>query len=196
MIGSKIRDKILNQLFFTGSGEILIADFGCADMKFASHLLQEVNQTDQLKGLTFKIFGFDLTSDDIMVPEELQAAFHIKTFNGIDVGDESHFVEMKNSFDFVISTCALWGSSDSWKNTIKNAFQILKQNGHFLLAEKRKRLPRNFDIIETAGVDYNLSGLKIKTAEMNNFRKVFLGLKLTKEDDFDAEHLISLIPGR
>jgi SAM-dependent methyltransferase len=183
-------------LFFPGSREILIADFGCADMKFASHLLQEVNLSDQPKGLSFKIFGFDLTSDDIMVPEDLKAAFHIKTFNKTDVAENSSFVEMENSFDFVISTCALWGSSDSWKNIIKNGFQILKPNGHFLLAEKRKRLPRNFDIIETAGVDYNLSGLKIKTAEMNNFRKAFLGLKLTKEDDFDAEHLISLIPGR
>jgi hypothetical protein len=103
---------------------------------------------------------------------------------------------MENCMDFVISTCALWGSSDSWKNTIENAFQILKQNGHFLLAEKRKRLPKNFDRIETAGVDYNLSGLKMKTEELNNFREVFLGLKLTKEDDFDANKLISLIPNR
>ena len=183
-------------MFFSGSRDILIADFGCADMKFASHLLQEVNQSDQLKGLTFKIFGFDLTSDDIMVPEDLKAAFHIKTFNGTDVADESSFEEMKNSFDFVISTCALWGSSDSWKSTIKNAFQILKQNGHFLLAEKRKRLPNQFDKIENAGVDYNLSCLKIKSEELKNFRKDFLGLKLTKEDDFDPNELISLIPGR
>jgi SAM-dependent methyltransferase len=183
-------------LFFTGSGEILIADFGCADMKFTSHLLQEVNQSDQLKGLTFKIFGFDLTSDDMQIPEDLKAAFNIKTFNGTDVAEKSSFVEMKNSFDFVISTCALWGSSDSWKNIIENAFHILKQNGHFLLAEKRKRLPKNFDKIETAGVDYNLSGLKMKTEELNNFREVFLGLKLTKEDDFDANKLVSLIPNR
>ena len=183
-------------MYFPGSGEILIADFGCADMKFASHLLQEINQNVQLKGLSFKIFGFDLTSDDIMVPEDLKAAFHIKTFNGTDVADESHFVEMKNSFDFVISTCALWGSSNSWKNIIENAFHILKQNGHFLLAEKRKRLPSNFDKIENAGVDYNLHCLKIKSEELKNFKKHFLGLKLTKEDDFDPNELISLIPGR
>ncbi len=183
-------------MFFSGSGEICIADFGCADMKFASHLLHEFNQSDQLKELTFKIFGFDLTSDDIMVSEDLKAAFHIKTFNGTDVADESHFVEMKNSFDFVISTCALWGSSDSWKSTIKNAFQILKQNGHFLLAEKRKHLPNQFDKIENAGIHYNLHSLKIKSEELKNFRKDFLGLKLTKEDDFDPNELISLIPGR
>ncbi len=79
-------------MLFLGSGEILIADFGWADMKFESHLLKEVNQTDQLKGLTFKIFGFDLTSDDIMVPEDLKEAFYIKTFNKTDVAEKSSFV--------------------------------------------------------------------------------------------------------
>jgi hypothetical protein len=50
-----------------GSRKIRIADFGCADMKFASHLYSEVSQTDELKGLTFNIVGFDFTSDDIQV---------------------------------------------------------------------------------------------------------------------------------
>ncbi len=46
-----------------------------------------------------------------------------------------------DSFDYVISTLALFGNGDSWKKTIKTAFHALKPNGALILAEWKKYLP-------------------------------------------------------
>jgi hypothetical protein len=65
------------------------------------------------------------------------------------------------------------------------------------LAEKRNRLPKDLDKIENSGIEYNSSCIKKKKCEkLKKFREIYLGLKLTKEEDFDPNELMSFIPNR
>jgi hypothetical protein len=71
---------------------------------------------------------------------------------GISCGSSREF--QAESFDYIVSTLALFGNEDSWKETIQTAFFALRTNGTFILAEWDKYMPRNFaQKLSTAGID-------------------------------------------
>jgi hypothetical protein len=64
--------------------QIHIADFGCGDMKFTEHLLEEINKNGILLTKEFHIYAYDLSSDEIQVSEEIGYApqLNVHTFPG------------------------------------------------------------------------------------------------------------------
>jgi hypothetical protein len=64
--------------------QIHIADFGCGDMKFTEHLLEEINKNGNLLTKEFHIHAYDLSSDEIQVSEEIGYApqISVQTFPG------------------------------------------------------------------------------------------------------------------
>jgi hypothetical protein len=51
--------------------QVQIADFGCGDMKFTEHLLEEINKNGILLTKEFHVYAYDLSSDEIQVSEEI-----------------------------------------------------------------------------------------------------------------------------
>jgi SAM-dependent methyltransferase len=129
----------LNQL------EIRIADFGCGDMQFANFFCKELQkklqEKPQLAETKFIIHAFDLSPNEILISHQLENSKQIliETHPGISCGNSTEF--QAESFDYIVSTLALFGNEDSWKKTIQTAFFALKTNGLFILAEWDKYLP-------------------------------------------------------
>ena len=112
---------------------------------------------------------------------------------GINCAKERNFKPSK--FDFVISTCALFGNNNSWKAILSTAFYALKENGILFLAEKKKRdakpgLPvDSLFFIEYAGV--KVSNYKFDNVEIGkNFYDAFVAAKIKKTVDYKAESLL------
>jgi hypothetical protein len=95
-----------------------------------------------------------------------------------------------------VSTCALWGSRQSWKDTISTAFFTLKPEGTLLLSEFRNHLPHNLSFVG-AGIETSnpvLKGANCRS-ELAKLNKDFIAIKC-KKDDFEAKELLSCIPDR
>ena len=115
---------------------------------------------------------------------------------GVNCAKERNF--KPSEFDFVISTCALFGNNDSWKAILSTAFYALKENGILFLAEKKKRdakpgLPVEIlIIIEYAGV--KISNYKFDNVEIaKNFCDAFVAAKIKKTMDYKAESLLQTL---
>ncbi len=89
-----------------------------------------------------------------------------------------------------MSTCALWGSGQSWKDTISTAFYALKPEGTLLLSEFKNHLPQNLNL-GGAGIESTFPVLKCKS-ELSKLNKDFISMKF-KKVDFDAQELLSCI---
>ena len=138
--------------------EIQIADFGCGDMQFANFFCEELQkklqEKPELAQTKFAIHAYDLSPNKIPISERLKNSNQIRIIScpGISCGEKTEFEE--KSYDFIVSTLALFGNEDSWKETIQTAFFALKTNGIFILAEWDKYMPRNFaQKLSTAGID-------------------------------------------
>ncbi len=121
--------------------EIQIADFGCGDMQFANFICEELKTYPELSQTKFVIHAFDISPNEIPISEQLKNSEQIKIVScpGISCGSSKEF--KAESFDYIVSTLALFGNEDSWKETIQTAFFALKTNGIFILAEWDKYLP-------------------------------------------------------
>jgi hypothetical protein len=115
-------------------------------------------------------------------------------FPETNCGDQSSF--SPETFDYVVSTCALWGSGQSWKDTISAAFFALKPEGTLLLSEFRNHLPHNLSFVG-AGIETTFPVLKGANYrnELAKLSKDFIAMKC-KKDDFEAKELLSCIPDR
>jgi hypothetical protein len=140
------------------SAEIQIADFGCGDMQFANFFCEELQkklqEKPELAQTKFAIQAFDLSPNEIPVSEQLKSSQQISIVScpGVSCGDATQFVG--KCYDFIVSTMALFGNGDSWKETIRNAFNVLKTDGLFFLAESKKNLPSDIaQNLATAGID-------------------------------------------
>jgi SAM-dependent methyltransferase len=134
--------------------EIQIADFGCGDMQLANFVCEELKTFPELSQTKFVIHAFDISPNEILISEQLKNSEQIKIVScpGISCGSSREF--QAESFDYIVSTLALFGNEDSWKETIQTAFFALRTNGTFILAEWDKYMPRNFaQKLSTAGID-------------------------------------------
>ena len=95
-----------------------------------------------------------------------------------------------------MSTCALWGRGQSWKDTILTAFYALKPEGTLLLSEFKNHLPQNLNF-SSAGIETSNPALKGANcrSELANLNKDFIAMKCRK-DDYEAKELLSCIPDR
>ncbi len=120
--------------------EIQIADFGCGDMQFANFLCEELQKKPELTATKICIHAFDISPNDIPITDQLHSSQQIRIVlqPGVSCGDSTEF--QAKSFDYIISTLALFGNEDSWKKTIQTAFCALKTTGIFILAEWDKYL--------------------------------------------------------
>jgi SAM-dependent methyltransferase len=136
--------------------EIQIADFGCGDMQFANFFFEEIEKRPELAETKICIHAFDISPNDIPMSEQLRNSKQIRivTHPGISCGNSKEF--KAESFDYIVSTLALFGNEDSWKKTIQTAFFALKINGFLVLAEWDKYLPSKIaQKLSTAGIDCN-----------------------------------------
>jgi SAM-dependent methyltransferase len=119
---------------------IQIADFGCGDMQFANFLYEELQKKPELAAIKICIHAFDISPNEITITSQLENSKQIliQTHPGISCGDKTKFKE--KSYDYIVSTLALFGNEDSWKKIIQTAFCALKTNGIFILAEWDKYL--------------------------------------------------------
>ncbi len=119
------------------------------------------------------------------------ALFH---FPGTNCGDQTSFTP--ESFDYVVSTCALWGSGQSWKDTISTAFFALKPEGTLLLSEFKNHLPQHLNF-SGAGIETSNPVLKAANcrSELAKLNEDFIAVKCRK-DDYEAKELLSCIPDR
>jgi hypothetical protein len=92
-----------------------------------------------------------------------------------------------------VSTCALWGSGQSWKDTISTAFFALKREGTLLLSEFKNHLPQNLNL-GGAGIESSFPILKGANcrSELAKLNKDFISMKF-KKVDFDGQELLSCI---
>jgi hypothetical protein len=90
-----------------------------------------------------------------------------------------------------VSTCALWGSGKSWKDTISTAFFTLKPEGTLLLSEFKNHLPQSLNFVD-AGIKTTYHVMKGPNFKLN---KDFVAMTC-KKDDYDAKELLSCIPDR
>ncbi len=113
---------------------------------------------------------------------------------GTNCGDQTSFTP--EAFDYVVSTCALWGSGQSWKDTISAAFYSLKPEGTLLLSEFRNHLPQKLNLIG-AGIETSKPVLKGANcrSELAKLNEDFIAMKC-KKDDYEAKELLSCIPDR
>jgi SAM-dependent methyltransferase len=136
--------------------EIQIADFGCGDMQFANYFCEDLQMKPDLAQTKFVIHAFDISPNDVPISEQLKNSKQIRivTHPGISCGNSKEF--KAESFDYIVSTLALFGNEDSWKKTIQTAFFALKTNGFLVLAEWDKYLPSKIaQKLSTAGIDCN-----------------------------------------
>jgi hypothetical protein len=138
--------------------EIQIADFGCGDMQFANFFCKELQkkllEKPELAQTKFAIHAFDLSPNEIPISEQLKKSeqIRIETHPGVSCGNSKEFQE--ESFDYIVSTLALFGNEDSWKYTIQTTFFALKTNGIFVLAEWDKYLPHKIaQKLSRAGIE-------------------------------------------
>jgi hypothetical protein len=115
-------------------------------------------------------------------------------FPGTNCGDQRSF--SPESFDYVVSTCALWGSGQSWKDTISTAFYSLKPEGTLLLSEFKNHLPQHLNL-GGAGIESSFPILKAANcrSELAKLNKDFVAMKC-KKDDYEAKELLSCISDR
>ncbi len=115
-------------------------------------------------------------------------------FPGTNCGDPKLFAP--ETFDYVVSTCALWGSEQSWKDTISTAFYALKPEGTLLLSEFKNHLPQNLNL-GGAGIESSFPILKGANcrSELAKLNKDFIAMKCRK-DGYEAKELLSCIPDR
>jgi SAM-dependent methyltransferase len=135
-------------------GQIQIADFGCGDMELAKHFCKEIKKEPKLSPTKVCIHAYDIATNEIPVSEELKNAEQIRIVphTGVSCGNSLEF--KAESFDYIVSTLALFGNEDSWKRTIQTAFFALKTNGIFILAEWDKYLPSKIaQKLSTAGIE-------------------------------------------
>jgi hypothetical protein len=95
-----------------------------------------------------------------------------------------------------VSTCALWGSGQSWKDTISTAFFALKPEGTLLLSEFKNHLPQNLNLVG-AGIETTfpvLKGANCKS-ELAKLNEDFIAVKC-KKDDYEAKELLACIHDR
>jgi hypothetical protein len=121
--------------------EIQIADFGCGDMQFANCLFEELKTKPELAATKICIHAYDISPNDIPISDELKSSEQIRIVlqPGVSCGDSREF--QAKSFDYIVSTLALFGNGDSWKKTIQTAFLALRTKGTFIVAERDKYLP-------------------------------------------------------
>jgi SAM-dependent methyltransferase len=134
--------------------EIQIADFGCGDMQFANFFFEEIEKKPELAETKICIHAFDISTNEIPISEQLKNSEQIRIVPhpGVSCGNSLGF--QTESFDFIVSTLALFGNEDSWKKSIQTAFFALKTNGLFVLVEWRKYLSsRSAQNMSTAGID-------------------------------------------
>jgi hypothetical protein len=113
---------------------------------------------------------------------------------GTNCGDQTSFAP--ETFDYVVSTCALWGSGQSWKDTISTAFYSLKPEGTLLLSEFKNHLPQNLNL-SGAGIETSNPALKLANcrSELAKLNADFIAMKC-KKDDYEAKELLSCVPDR
>jgi SAM-dependent methyltransferase len=145
--------------------KIKIADFGCGDMQFANFLFEELQKKPELAATKICIHAFDISPNEIKISDQLENSNQIliQTHPGISCGDKTKFEE--KSYDYIVSTLALFGNEDSWKETIQTAFFALKTNGIFILAEWDKYMPHKIaQKLSTAGIECShfVSGIELK----------------------------------
>ena len=95
-----------------------------------------------------------------------------------------------------MSTCALWGSGQSWKDTISTSFFTLKPEGTLLLSEFKNHLPHHLNL-GGAGIESSFPLLKGANCR-NQLAKLndgFVAMKCRK-DDYEADKLLSCIHDR
>jgi SAM-dependent methyltransferase len=133
--------KNLLENFQQNKAEIQIADFGCGDMQFGNFFNDEIKRNPQLAQKKFTIHAVDISPNEVPISKQLRKSkqIKIKTHPGISCGSSTAFPS--EYFDYIVSTLALFGNEDSWKETIQTAFFALKTNGLFILAEWDKYLP-------------------------------------------------------
>jgi hypothetical protein len=134
--------------------EIQVADFGCGDMQFAKFLCEELQKKPELAATRICVHAYDISPNEILISHQLENSKQIRIVScpGISCGKLSEF--QAESFDYIVSTLALFGNEDSWKKTIQTAFYALKTNGKFILAEWKKYLPSSIaQNLATVGID-------------------------------------------
>ncbi len=170
---------------------ILVADFCCGDMEFAKYFNHEIAKEDHLKGKKFQLEAFDFSPNQIQIPQSCEN-LSIAAFDGKDCSDERNFETEK--YDFIISTCALWGNGDSWKNIIKSALFALKEDGCFFVAESKKRFTtKNLQSLPQAGIHCSAPRLAPGLNRLDGFNEEFTGMAITKDDDYNPDALLTYL---
>ena len=167
---------------------VRIADFGCGDEQFAKAFNEEYSKRTELQGIRVEIDSFDLSPEPI--PDvETHRNITINSFPGTNCSEERNFE--KERYDFVVSTLALWGARNSWKETIKSALMAMGRKGRFLLAEFQNKFPaENCQTLGQAGVDvsYPTSDL-----DRTQFSKKLIGVSLTKGKKFNPAKVLECL---
>ena len=114
---------------------------------------------------------------------------------GINCGKASNF--KAETFDYVISTCALFGKGDSWKDILKTALYALKSDGALFLAEKAKKnnnpgVPKIdiYEALQLASVHCQLHRGFGSKEEKKTFLDYYLAMTCKKEEDYDSTDLL------
>ena len=166
---------------------VTIADFGCGDMAFAKHLAEEIiNGHDTIKKTEFIYHGYDISPNpikDITNPPNLTIVKH----PGVNCSKVANFGA--NEFDFVISTCALWGKEPTWKDTLKTGFHALEQDGFLLVAESSKRLNSEVEsMLDVAGIRCAMAQWSAPRDIKQTFYANFHARECSITEDYSPNH--------
>ena len=181
--------------------EISIADFGCGEkMEFAQYFVEEYKRRAELQTLSITIYCLDL-AQDLDLPCELKnipGNMKVVLKTGVNCGSLKDIQEVCDAnFDFVISTCALYGMKDTWKDTIVTAFETLKPGGCLLLAEINHKLSVHYARLYLSGVNIvEVDDDMAETEGYAKFTKKFESLHLLRTAKFRSAELRECLKDR
>ena len=173
--------------------DVIIADFGCADIVFAGHLNDLLEGKNISKETRISVQGFDF-----QVIEKQREFRNLTATSKSDVNCGNQDAFTAGSFDYTVSTLALWGAEGSWKDTLKAAIWALKPKGKLILVEWKKYYDEKMfmstlqdsglscEIITWESQEKTEDGQKV---EKEKFREKFMALSCKKLKKFDLNKL-------
>ncbi len=117
-------------------------------MQFANFFFEEIEKKPELAETKICIHAFDISTNEIPISEQLKNSEQIRIVPhpGVSCGNSSGF--QTESFDFIVSTLALFGNEDSWKKSIQTAFFALKINFTILFTDRFSEVMSSQQMLE------------------------------------------------